>query len=242
MPWCPKCKNEYREGILQCAECRILLVDSLEEAKQKETSEETADETVCEASGGWMEEERLQESTDEENGGAGDEPKNEVYHAYQNSAAKAEDNRSSAYTLLLVGGAGLLLDVLVLMGVLPVYANGGMSKYLVCGVMGAMFVLFLVLGGVSMKSSRILMIKAKSEDSLLAEITKWCEENLTAEQIDCEEADALLSEEGRYFVRAERMKEQIKDKFLNLDEAFLDHFVDDYYKKLFEEDEETADI
>lgn len=232
MPWCPKCKNEYREGILQCAECRTLLVESLEEAEQKETAEEA----VCKASEEWMEEKHLTESTQEGEGGEGDVPKTAVYHAYQNSADKAEDNRSSAYTLLFVGGVGLLLDVLVLMGVLPVYVNGGMSKYLVCGVMGAMFVLFLVLGGVSMKSSRILMIKAKSEDSLLAEITKWCEENLTAEQIDCEEMDAQLSEEGRYFVRAERMKEQIKDKFLNLDEAFLDHFVDDYYKKLFEED------
>lgn len=228
MPWCPKCKNEYREGILQCAECRIPLVESLEEAEQKETAEE--------ASGEWMEEKHLQESTEEENGSEGNAPKPAVYHAYQNSADKAEDNRSSAYTLLFVGGVGLLLDVLVLMGVLPVYVNGGMSKYLVCGVMGAMFVLFLVLGGVSMKSSRILMIKAKSEDSLLAEITKWCEENLTAEQIDCEETDELLSEESRYFVRTEQMKEQIKDKFLNLDEAFLDHFVDDYYKKLFEAD------
>ena len=31
MPWCPKCKNEYREGILQCAECKVPLVESLEE-------------------------------------------------------------------------------------------------------------------------------------------------------------------------------------------------------------------
>lgn len=29
MPWCPSCKNEYREGILECAECKIALVDQL---------------------------------------------------------------------------------------------------------------------------------------------------------------------------------------------------------------------
>ena len=31
MPWCPKCRNEYREGIAVCAECGVELVDSLEE-------------------------------------------------------------------------------------------------------------------------------------------------------------------------------------------------------------------
>ena len=32
MPFCPKCKNEYRKGFTECHECKIPLVDSLEEA------------------------------------------------------------------------------------------------------------------------------------------------------------------------------------------------------------------
>lgn len=233
MPWCPKCKNEYREGILQCAECKVPLVESLEEVggsdepegyEEKERELLTEEENLEELLEGEEEEQTQEES-----------PKERVhYHAYQNSADKAEDNRSSAYTLLLVGGVGLLVDVLVMMGVIPVYVNGGISKYLVCGVMGAMFVLFLVFGGVSMKSSRILMVKAKSEDSLLSEITRWCEENLTAAKIDDQIGEQEVSEEQKYFSRVEKMKELIGDKFLNLDEAFLDHFVDDYYRKLFE--------
>ena len=31
MPWCPKCKNEYVEGILICPDCEIDLVDELPE-------------------------------------------------------------------------------------------------------------------------------------------------------------------------------------------------------------------
>ena len=233
MPWCPKCKNEYREGILQCAECKVPLVESLEEVggsdepegyEEKERELLTEEENLEELLEGEEEEQTQEES-----------PKERVhYHAYQNSADKAEDNRSSAYTLLLVGGVGLLVDVLVMMGVIPVYVNGGISKYLVCGVMGAMFVLFLVFGGVSMKSSRILMVKAKSEDSLLSEITRWCEENLIAAKIDDQIGEQEVPEEQKYFSRVEKMKELIGDKFLNLDEAFLDHFVDDYYRKLFE--------
>ena len=36
MPWCPKCKNEYREGFTECAECGCRLVESIqpEEAEQ----------------------------------------------------------------------------------------------------------------------------------------------------------------------------------------------------------------
>ena len=33
MPWCPKCKNEYVEGIKVCADCGCELVDLLEEEK-----------------------------------------------------------------------------------------------------------------------------------------------------------------------------------------------------------------
>ena len=29
MPWCPKCKSEYREGIKECADCKIPLMDEL---------------------------------------------------------------------------------------------------------------------------------------------------------------------------------------------------------------------
>lgn len=32
--WCPKCKNEYREGITVCADCGIPLVEALDEAKE----------------------------------------------------------------------------------------------------------------------------------------------------------------------------------------------------------------
>lgn len=30
MPWCPICKNEYREGISECADCKVPLVESLD--------------------------------------------------------------------------------------------------------------------------------------------------------------------------------------------------------------------
>lgn len=229
MPWCPVCKNEYRQGIKLCAECKVELVERLEEEKKQsdELSEQEIARVRAMLAGG--------KDGQEEDGVPEKIP---VYHAYQNSAAKAEDNRTSAYTLLFVGILGFIFVLLIFVGVIPLYQNAATTRYLLCGVMGAMFILFIVFGGVSMRNSKILFVKAKSEDSLLSELTKWCEKNLNAEQIDVglfdDNIEQEIAEEQKYFKRSDRMKTIISDNFMNLDEAFLEHFVDEYYQELFE--------
>ncbi len=159
---------------------------------------------------------------------------------YRSSEAKAEDNRTSACTLLAVGGIGFVAVLLVFFDVIPLYQNAGITKYLVCGVMGAMFVLFIVFGFVSMRDSRLLSVKAKSENSLLSEITRWCQENLDGAVIDgeiLEEEESLddLTEEEKYYRRTEKIRAAIDDKFMNLDEAFVEAFVDGYYQEMYED-------
>lgn len=230
MPWCPKCKNEYREGFTVCSECGVELVDSLEESDEQNLIFDEEDEPEKDI----LQEDVLQEDiSQEENTEHHEEPKR--YHAYQNSAAKAEDNRSSAYTLLAVGSVGFVAVLLIFLGIIPVYRNAGMTKYLVCGVMGAMFILFIVFGVVSMRTSKVLYSKAKEEDSLVSEMEKWCQTNLSVNKIDEGLFEEEIPEEQKYFKRVDKMKSMISDKFLNLDEAFLDHFVDEYYQKLYEE-------
>ncbi len=161
-----------------------------------------------------------------------------VYGVYQNSAAKAEDNKSSAFTLLLVGGIGMVLIVLCMADVIKLNLNET-SKYMVYGVMSALFILFLVMGVVSLRSSKIFAEKARKEDSLTEEIRKWCLEDLSVEKVDAlldEEAEGL-SEEMKYFKRAELMKKLIGEKFLNLDEAYLENFIDEIYPEIFEKEE-----
>ena len=232
MPWCPVCKNEYREGIKLCAECKVELVEHLEDDKEQSTVLSEQEKIARVRALLADEKDGLDEEEDEI------PEKIPVYHAYRNSAAKAEDNRTSAYTLLFVGIIGFILVLLIFVGVIPLYQNATTTKYLLCGVMGAMFILFIVFGVVSMRNSKILLIKAKSEDSLLSELTKWCEKNLDAEQIDTglfdDNIEQEIAEEQKYFMRSDRMKMIISDNFMNLDEAFLEHFVDEYYQELFE--------
>lgn len=154
---------------------------------------------------------------------------------YQNSAKQAEENRSSAYMLLIIGSIGLAVMILIFIEVIPLSLNP-FNKYMMCGVMSVLFVLFIVMGIVSMKSSKVLAQKAESESNLTSEIRKWCEENLDADEIDegLFGDEKFESDEIKYFKRTEKMKQQISYQFLNLDEGFLDTFVDDYYPIIFE--------
>ncbi len=43
MPWCPKCKTEYQEGIEKCADCGSDLVDELPEEEAAISEEELAE-------------------------------------------------------------------------------------------------------------------------------------------------------------------------------------------------------
>lgn len=277
MPWCPKCKNEYVEGITICADCKVELTDSLEGAGgsplifgEKEQMERLQrflvfsnihsakvqfdeeegvfelyvgkddKERASKAAGIFLqqeEEERLKEilpQDDKEIPGY-PMPSPAAKGIYENSAKRAEENRSSGYMLLIVGGLGLAAVILIFLGIIPINMSV-MNRYMTCGVMSGLFILFIVMGILSMKSSKVLAQKAEKENSLSSEIKKWCEENLTAESVDTglfDEGDTE-EEEIKYFKRVEKMKSQISYQFLNLDEGFLDSFVDEYYPRVFE--------
>lgn len=238
MPWCPNCRNEYVEGISVCADCSAMLVEDLEEYDRKALADHAVSgmEEIADDSLNGQEDDITQETAGmEEIKEAAREKAGAVRRgAYQNSAQKAEENKSSAYTLLIVGVLGLIASALVLMGVIPLYQNSTTTRYFVCGVMGALFLLFIVFGVISMKTFKILSREAASEDSLILEMKNWCETNLSAKEID--EGLAVpdgISDEQKYFVRTEKMKLLIQEKYRNLEDAFLDNFIDDYYQNLF---------
>lgn len=154
---------------------------------------------------------------------------------YKNYAEKAEDNKSSAYTLLGVGGIGLILDILVMGGVISLPFEDG-SRYMITGVMGVMFVLFFIIGIISYKNAKKYRLKALAENDLTEEIRKWCRDNMNAVQIDLElfadRADKIPSEQ-KYFKRHDKMVRMIGENFLNLEAGYLERFIDDYYTVIF---------
>lgn len=235
MPWCPKCKTEYREGFSVCADCGSELVKKLAEEAAEESGEPLdlkMGDSFEEESWGDMGQADQEEGEGEERTATGGDVRRErTGGLYQDSSEKASDNRSSAWVLLGLGTVGLIAVVLGVAGILPFQFG---NPYLFYGVMGAIFILFVVAGIVSMKNARFFEKKAESENSLRQTLLDWCRDNLNAADIDAEVCGEGVSEEVAYFRRSFCIKEKLNHQFVNLNQGFLDQFVDDYiYDEIF---------
>ena len=102
--------------------------------------------------------------------------------------------------------------------------------------MGSLFLLFFIMGIISLKNSKVLEKKAKKENNLTQEIQKWCMENMTKDSVDgMLLLDEDTTEEIKYFQRFEMMKELVNRQFMNLDESYLDRLMDELYPVIFED-------
>lgn len=235
MAWCPKCKCEYVEGIKVCADCGSELIDELPDEKQMEILTETSflaydADFLSEHLSEELSDETLEDEEEQEKKAAP-----AYQHFYVNNEEKAEDNKTSAYTLLTIGSVGLLAIILIFFEVIPIYMSV-MNKYIVTGVMGVLFLLFIVMGVVSLRNSRILFKKASKENNLTTEIKKWCVNNLLMQEIDQKLELKDQPEELKYFQRAAYMRMMINKQFMNLDESYLDRLIDEVYPEIFEGD------
>lgn len=311
MPWCPQCKNEYREGIKVCADCDCELVEEIasddrvavifgeeeqmnslkqflefnkikgatvrfdEEEKVHELWVRTRDkDAAMDIAGVFLQKEAeraasmqlndfedleksardsFQESAEtvqnsreedgKETGKMSDDSASDGRGTdadrpcvYMNNTEKAEDNRSSAWTLLFVGAVGIVIMILGMLDVIPLPVG---NPYMFYGVMIAVFLLFIVMGFASMKNAKIFAKKAESENTLRDAMVKWYQENLSAEAVDAELGDIEgLVEEALYFKRVQNLKEKFNHQFMNLDQGFLENFIDEeVYDKFFPEKE-----
>lgn len=160
--------------------------------------------------------------------------------AYRDSSTSAEDNKSSGWILLIVGVAGLIFVVLGMTGVIPIKFT---NPYLFYGVLIAIFLLFTVMGVVSMFNAKKFESSAKNEKSIKQSLIEWSLENLSAEDIDNKanlngfSLEEMPIEE-KYFRRAAVIRVLLNAQFINLDQGLLDSVIDnDIYDKVFGEDE-----
>lgn len=240
MPWCPKCKCEYREGITECADCKISLVDELppdsenpylEENQMQQMEqwvlEETEEPVVADA------EQDVDIETKIRNArmSAATDP----VRVYQDKKSKAEDFKSSAYTLIIVGAIGIIALVLLELGVFP-FSLAAPGKYITYGVMGTMFMIFIIMGFSSFKSSKKYADEAKAEDDLTSRIKSWALENVTKESIVKQAAlPEQMPDEVKYFKYFELVKNAIKAEFGDMNASYLESLCEELYSEIFEE-------
>ena len=258
MPWCPKCKSEYREGFTVCTDCGCRLVEEEQSAElvsltfgDAEQMESLADflrysgirELECREDQNDGQVELLVARDELEKAAAAvrvflvqENQRLAGSSLYQDSSQRADENRSSGWMLLILGILGLVLAVLGIMEVLPLRLG---NPYLFYGVIIAIFLLFTVAGAMSIKSASFFAKKAESENSLRSTMLDWCKENLRADDIDSQVCSEDMLEEVRYLNRTAFIRKRLNHQFVNLDQDFLDKFVDDHvYGMFFEETEE----
>lgn len=211
--FCPVCECEYKEGITKCPDCEVDLVDELVE-EEPEINEFDALMTTVE---------------DVEN--------REDRGIFISKEQLAEDNKSSGFSMIFVGTAGIILMVLIFLGIIPLRI-GGYGQYLTYGVMGAMFIGFLVIGIKSLVLSKKYSEQAVLENSKNDEIISWFLDSFSASEID---ADAYKTDDINtlpdidiYYKRMDNIKDKITAQYIDLDEAFLDKIAEDIFESLYE--------
>ena len=156
---------------------------------------------------------------------------------YKNRADQAEEFKSSGMVLLVVGVLGIICMVLIDLGILPFKLNNLVMMNI---MMNLLFLIFIIFGINSLRGAKKYAGEAEAEKNLTKEIKMWANENLRAEEVDiksgCQEDEA---EEIAYFKRYEYLKKTISEKFINLEDSYLDYLTESIYQNLYEEQEET---
>ncbi len=222
MAWCPKCKYEYREGVTVCPDCECELVDDLSLVCDEKKPEIDPAQLL-----NMLYEDQQTESKPVEKA-----------ELYVNNEEKARENKSSAYILLLVGTVGFVTDIAYFLGYIPNNLTPS-GKYMVCGVMGVLFFLFIIMGFVSMHNSRVFMKKAYSENNLTDTIKNWLVENVKMDEFDEKLGFTDESDELRYFSRINELKDMINDQYMNLDGSYVDRIIEEIYPEIFEDETES---
>lgn len=216
--WCPKCKTEYRDGVAQCAECGNPLVKTL----PVEVDASPAEHKV----------KLLNQIDSQENLHA----LSDGNSAYVQMHTKYEDMKSTAYSFMLVGAAGIILMLLMFAGVLPVQFAAYM-KGIMGIVMGGMFLIFLVIGIRSYMQLGDLKVQVQKELEETEAAKNWFWEQFSAKSVDVSmEIRADEDMQQKFFKRTQFMKQKLQEQFPGYGEPFLDYLTEQFYEELFPQD------
>ena len=155
---------------------------------------------------------------------------------FEKASDKAENYRSGAYSLLVIGIIGLVFMILCVMGVIPINLPG--SSKIVSGiVMTLVFLIFLAVGVKSLDDARKYADQADREERLTKEIHDWFTGNYSRDTIDRAvfwEGDDDRGIEADYFKRYQYIKQVIEDKYEYLAPDYAEKMIEDLYNEIYE--------
>lgn len=208
MAWCPKCKNEYREGITHCPDCDVDLVEDLLPGDEEEI-------TVPE---------NYEFPEDFDPGAVLEEPEERPVYVktYRSPEERYADMHSSAWTFLSVGGIGLVVMILALADILTFPFHD-----FALIVMLLLFAGFFIGGIVSFQSAKKLKGLAASEHTFIEKVSSWYHsEGIHSEAIAS--LDASLPEELFYLRKYEAVSRLVREHFPDIPEDLLNKLASDF--------------
>lgn len=152
---------------------------------------------------------------------------------YEDTAKIAEEYKSGADSLLIVGVIGIIALVLLHLGVIPL-SLPPFTKWMITGVMGFLFVVFVFMGIASRKSYANLKEQASSDHSTKEDIINYLKENVQPEEFD---ADLTADDPGMeilYFRRMEKLKAMVNAYSEGIDASFAEYILEEVYPDIFE--------
>ena len=134
------------------------------------------------------------------------------------------ETKSSAWTFLLVGSGGFLIITLALIGFIKLPFS-----IFSLAIMEIMFFIFLIVAGLSFKKAMSMLDDISKESTLEEKISDWAKENLTPESLTVD-LDENTTNEMKYFMVTELMRERMMLAFPELDDAYAEELANCFRK------------
>ena len=148
---------------------------------------------------------------------------------YTKKSRKLEDARSSSWLFIAFGIIGLLAIAAVWLGIIPL-SMALYMKVLYTIVLGALFLIFLILGIYYKKKIRVLETETRKEERLSKEIIAWITTEYPLDTLDDLILADTLPSEQLYFERYEKIASLIRENYQLQDENYLDYLIEKIYQ------------
>lgn len=147
---------------------------------------------------------------------------------YVKKADKSKDLKSTAVTFVFFGVIGVIFTTLNIVGVFSFFDN--LLSYI---VMSIVFIGCILIGVMSYKDSKKADKEAVEEEELTNIINEWLKNNIKNDFIKLY-SNTENTDEVNFLTIIEGIKNAVIGKFGEMDEAYLDNIVEEYYNKEFD--------